>query len=101
MTSRTRVSLPPSTLEINEPRAYLYADRAAADACAWYTAALHRWATAGAPIVVTTVIASIAGALLHVTYPQTGEELALAAYARLIGRGVPRSALRVRGEAAR
>lgn len=101
MTTRTRVALPPSTLEINEVRAYLYGSRQAADAVAWYLAALHRMAGSGAPIVVTTVIASIAGDLVHVTYPETGEELAMAAYARLIGQGVPRSALRVRGESRR
>ena len=93
-----RLALPLSTLEVNEVRAFLYADRAAAEACAWYLAAPHRMAAAGAPIVITMIAVSVAGALLHVTYPETGEELALAAYERLIGQGVPRSALRARGE---
>jgi hypothetical protein len=97
----SRRALPPSTLEINEVRAYLYANRAAAEACAWYVNALHRMAAAGAPLAITTVMASIAGGLLHVTYPQTGEQLALAARERLISQGVPASALRATGEAAR
>jgi hypothetical protein len=99
-TVTSRRALPASTLEISEPHAFLYGSRQAADALVWYELALHRMAAAGAPVTITTVAASLAGSLLHVTYPATGEQLALAARDRLIGQGVPRSALRATGEAA-
>jgi hypothetical protein len=92
--------LPPSTLEINEAYVCFYAPRMAADACAWYVTTLHRWAEGGAPISITMLTASIGGGLLHVTYPETGEQLAHAAYERLIAQGIPKGALRVRGESA-
>jgi hypothetical protein len=44
---------------------------------------------AGVPITVITVDFCIAGEMVRITYPETGEQLARCAHDRLIERGVP------------
>jgi hypothetical protein len=93
-----RVGLAPNTLEINQVRANLYAPIDASEHVALYLIALDRMVKAGVPITVITVDSCIAGEMVRITYPETGEQLARCAHDRLIERGVPKSALRVRDE---
>jgi hypothetical protein len=87
-------------LEVNQAHLNLYTPEVA-DRFAWYLTMLQRAADAGAPIDITTVKVSLAGDLIHLTYPATGEQLARAAYERLLDQGAPKTALRVREEVAR
>lgn len=99
LATRKGGALPASTLEVNQAHLYFYAP-AVADRFAWYLVGLERAVAAGAPIQLDIVQVSLGGDRVRITYPQTGEQLARAAYERLLAQGAPKTALRYQGEVA-